>query len=173
MQRRVDAVRELRDSTRCAIWIAGSVLVALVAAGCGDDPGEPGTAPTADTSNDSSQPSSAAAPDPATEVEAITLVRRGGLAGEEKTWRVRPDDAASDRAFRLAARRSALRAEVADLVKQPPACCDFFVYHLTLRYADGTALRAVLGEEHGHGVLSELVSEVASTQSSAPTSPLR
>lgn len=157
-------LRELRTSTRWGGWVAGAVLVTLVAAGCGNDSAQPRTDPTTETTSEPSQPPDSTAA-PATEVEAISLIRRGGLAGGEETWRLRPGDDASERAFRLATRRSIIRAEIADVVKQPPACCDFFVYYLTLRYADGTALRAVMSEEQAPRVLSELVSAVTSTRS--------
>ena len=151
-----------------------ALLAALVAGGCGSDPASPGDAsePSA-TTRVPPEATEEASEDPAdaTTVTSISMRRTGGVAGVHDQWRLKPGDEFSDQAFELASRRSELEAEAAAL-KDEPVCCDFFVYDLTVRYADGSSLRAVLDEDPQAELLWDLVTAVSDSSRAHPDEPL-
>jgi hypothetical protein len=99
------------------------------------------------------------------------MTRSGGIAGVRDSWRLAPGDEFSEQAFEVAARRSQLEAEVAEL-DQEPICCDFFVYDVTVRYADGDTLRATLDEDPEATAWWELVHAVEDSSRAEPDQPV-
>lgn len=108
-------------------------------------------------------------PETASTVVSLTLSRGGGIAGVDDTWSLAPGDANSAAAFELAARRDELEAEAAEL-DQEPVCCDFFVYSVSVHYADGATLQATLDQDPEATVLWELVSAISGS-TEQPDSP--
>jgi hypothetical protein len=80
----------------------------------------------------------------------------GGVAGVEERWQLEPEDERAEPAFEVAAMRSELEAEIAELDNEP-VCCDFFVYNVTIEYADGSSLQAMVDDDFEATLLWELI----------------
>jgi hypothetical protein len=158
--------------------VAAVALTLALVAGCGDETTEDGggsddRSPTSASPSDSGGATSGedeTSEMQQAEVTSITMQRRGGVAGVADQWRLAPGDESSDKAFELAARRSALEAEAEGLDNEP-VCCDFFVYRLTVHYADGT-FNAVVDDDPEARLIWELVDAVANTSRAEPDKPL-
>ncbi len=119
-------------------------LLALATGGCGSQT----------TGDDSPQAGPSSTTTPSTGVTSVTVQQSGGIAGSERTWRVREGTRGAHDVF-AAAENGRLRDVV---VKPSEVCCDFFSYDITITYSDGDTvrLRAVDGTRNDPAVASLL-----------------
>jgi hypothetical protein len=119
-------------------------LLGGVLTGCGDEPDPPTTEPTEGESSS------------ATTESSVSVAMSGGVAGVEERWQLDPEDERAEPAFEVAAMRSEPKAEIAELDNEP-VCCDFFIYNVTIEYADGSSLQAMVDDDPQATLLWDLI----------------
>ncbi len=100
------------------------------------------------------------------------MTQLGGISGARRRWRVSHSTLNAARVFAAAEDEALSNVVEAAAKESSPACCDFLVYDITIRYADGESLRLRSSDSQQSidPAVTRLVNAVLATQPLKPDS---